>query len=85
MGYQVTVFRYGAYWIHPRHLAIWVCVRTDAAKEQLSRNDAYWRTLRSFLERYHYPKEGREEVHLGVESQETVDRESQGDWFQHFK
>ncbi len=76
---------YGANDIHPRHLVYWICVESDAEKERLVADTALYAELRGLLTRYNYPAEGREEVHIGFESQETVDRESDGDWWQHWK
>lgn len=76
---------YGANDIHPRHLVYWICVESDAEKERLAADTMLYAELRELLTRYNYPAEGRDEVYIGFESRETVDRESGGDWWQHWK
>ena len=41
--------------------------------------------LRALLVKNDYPNEARQFVHIGFESQETVERESAGNWYHHFK
>ena len=67
------------------HLVYCICVELDAEKERLAADTALYAELRELLTRYNYPAEGRGEVYIGFESQETVDRESDGDWWQHWK
>lgn len=81
--YWVT--HYGANHIHPRHLVYWICVQSDAEKKRLQADQELCRSLRSLLHEYRYPIEGRDGVHIGFESQETVDRESAGNWWYHWK
>ena len=82
---KVWVTHYGANDIHPRHLVYWIVVQTDREKERLAADAALLATLRGLLVQYDYPAEGREEVHIGFESQETVDRESNGNFWEHWK
>ena len=82
---EFWVTYYGAYNIHPRHLVFWICLRTDVEKQRLQADDVLKLNLRQHLIQYDYPLEGRESVHIGFESQETVDRESSGDWLAHWK
>lgn len=42
-------------------------------------------SLRNILAVHEYPIEGRPFVHIGFESEETVARESGGNWYYHFK
>lgn len=81
--YWVT--HYGANDIHPKHLVYWICVKSDAEKRRLEADQELYRSLRGLLEEYQYPAEGRDGVHIGFESQETVDRESGGNWWHHWK
>src|SRR5687768_4059198 len=67
---------YGAYWIHPRHLVFWVCVRTTAERDKLKADTAFWDFARSLLIRYRYPECGREGVWFDTESEEALG----GDW-----
>ena len=82
---EVSMTCYGAFDIHPKHLVYWVCVMTDAEKHRLAHDDGLMARLRDVLVRRGYPAEGRDFVHIGFESKETVDRESNGDWWQHWK
>ncbi len=49
------------------------------------RNDDLLPRLKQLLDKYNYTTMARDLVHIGFESQETVDRESDGNWFLHFK
>jgi hypothetical protein len=82
---NVWVTHYGAFEIHPRHLVYWLCVKSDAEKQRLQAHRILMEQLREILVRYDYPPEGRDSVHIGFESQETVDRESDGNWWYHWK
>ncbi len=42
-------------------------------------------SLKEVLIKHDYPKEAIDLVHIGIESQETVERESDGNWYNHFK
>jgi hypothetical protein len=53
--------------------------------EHLAGNIELMSALRALLERHEYPSESQKFVHIGFESQETVDRESKGNWYYHFK
>ena len=79
------VTHYGANDIHPKHLVYWICVQTDALKDRLDRDAALNKELRELLSEFNYPISGRNEVYIGFESQETVDRESSGNWWHHWK
>ena len=81
----VSIVHYGAFDIHPRYLVYWICVKSDDEKRRLEADDALSEKLRHILVRHNYPSEGRDAVHIGVESQETIDRESGGNWWAHWK
>lgn len=80
-----SVAHYGSNHIHPRHLSIWICVQSDRERDRLQADVALMQRLRQTLDAVDYPAEGRDEVFFGFESQETVDRESDGDWWQHWR
>jgi hypothetical protein len=79
------VTHYGANSIHPKHLVYWICVESDFEKKRLEDDSELNRRLRAVLAEQKYPIEGSGEVHIGFESQETVDRESGGNWYHHWK
>lgn len=77
--------RYGAYEINPKNLVFWVCVQTDKTKVSLESKQDLKRKINSLFIKYHYPKEAIEDVFIGFESQENVNRVSDGNWYLHFK
>jgi hypothetical protein len=79
------VLRFGANHIHPRHLVFVVCVLTDAEKKRLESDFEFLRQLRALLDKHDYPIAARKDVVIDFESQETVDRESGGNWYYHLK
>ena len=82
---KCSVTHYGANHIHPKHLVYWICVQSDAEKKRLTNDVELNRKLRSLLVDYDYPLAGREDVFIGFESQETVSRDSGGNWWHHWK
>jgi hypothetical protein len=76
---------FGAYEIHPKHLAIWIQVRTDEEKNRLQNNPTFMSELRDLLDQVNYPIEGRTGVGFGIASQEEVDRDYGGNWWHFFK
>jgi hypothetical protein len=82
---DVWVAHYGAFDIHPRHLVYWICMQSDSERDRLASDRALVAQLRELLVAFDYPAHARDHVHIGFESQETVDRESSGNWWHHWK
>ena len=76
---------YGAYDIDPKNLVIWICVESDVVKSRLESIPELINTLRDIFVKHNYSKQAIPFVHIGIESQETVDRDSNGNWYRHFK
>lgn len=76
---------YGAYDIDPKYLVFLICVRTDKVKEALKANDELNNLLRNLLVEHEYPVQAYSSVIIDYESQETVDRDSNGQWAVHLK
>jgi hypothetical protein len=84
-GYKPMVWSFGAYYIHPKHLVFVVGVPTDEGKAALKGNDFFIASMKTLLEKYNWPKHARPEVVFDIESQETVERENNGNWWYHYK
>jgi hypothetical protein len=76
---------YGAYDINPKYLVFWICIETDEIKLKLQSDTILINKLRYLLTKHNYPEKARPFVSIGFESQETVNKESNGNWYQHFK
>lgn len=76
---------YGAYDIDPKYLVIWICIETDKEKSVLNSQSDLKIRMRNVLFQHGYPETAIPFVHIEFESQETVDRESGGSWYDHFK
>ena len=79
------IIRYGATDIDPEHLVYWICVKSDAEKSMLENNQDLLSELRGLLSKHNYPPEAIENVCIGFESEETVNRDSNGNWYRHWK
>jgi len=82
---KIWIMRYGAYDIDPKYLVIWVCVVSDCMKHKLQSNNELKKSIDLIFKKHGYPEQAMSKVKVGFESQETVDRESEGDWYLHFK
>lgn len=76
---------YGSYEINSSNLAFWICVKSDRMKLDLKSNTDLINKLRNLLIKHNYPEQARQFVSIDFESQETVDREADGNWYHHFK
>ncbi|WKE65377.1 hypothetical protein PVT67_17190 [Gallaecimonas kandeliae] len=84
-GLKPMVWSFGAYYIDPKYLVFVVGVPTDTAKETLKSNSTFTASMKELLETFNWPIQARPEVVFDVESQETVDRENNGNWWYHYK
>jgi len=84
-GIHFWIYWYGAYEIDPRNVVLWVCVETELLKASLSRNKDLEIQLRSAFAKFQYPAHAIPFIYIGFESQETVNRESCGNLYHHFK
>lgn len=83
MGYECTgVFYAGAVHIDPRHLFFGVETVTDAQRDRMNADSRLKEALRRLLQEHGYPEKAIPEIGVRAESQETVDRVWDGDWFQ---
>jgi len=85
LGHRVTPLSYGSIDVDPGLLVIWIRVRNDEEKEQLTVDETLRESLRQELLEEGYPEEAALRAFIGFESQETVDRDSSGDWWGHFR
>ena len=84
-GYKPLVWSLGAYNINPKYLVFVVGVPTDKEKNQLKNNKEFNQSLKSLLEKFNWPKKARNYVTFDIESEETVNRETNGNWWYHYK
>jgi len=82
---RFNVLWFGDYQADPKNLVFWICVQTNAERDFLKTDAGLNRKLRGLFEKYDYPADARDAVQINYESQQTVDRESGGDWHQHLK
>jgi len=82
---EYSIDCYGTYEINPKNLACLVSVQSDEMKERLKANVELNNALRNTLITNEYPIEALDNVYIDFESQETVDRESNGDWHLHLQ
>jgi hypothetical protein len=85
LGIKPLVWSFGAYYIDPKHLVFIAGVPTDKEKNELKSNQSILNQMRELLEKYNWPVEARKHIHFDIESQETVNRESNGNWWYHYK
>jgi hypothetical protein len=84
-GIEPHVWSFGAFYLDPKFLVFVVGVQTDAEKERLKSDPVFSGLLKNLLSLRNWPSSAREHVVFDIESQETVDRETNGNWWYHYK
>lgn len=84
-GIKPNVWSFGAYYIDPRHLLFVVGVQNDSERDRLRADSSFVDSLRGLLARHNWPVSARKYVYFDIESQETIDRENDGNWWYHYK
>ncbi len=79
------VWSFGAYYIDAKHMVFVVGVPLDSEKDKLKVDSEFQNDLRALLDKYNWPIKARNHVAFKIESEETVDRESEGNWWYHYK
>jgi hypothetical protein len=79
------LYHYGAIELDLKYLVIWICVKSDKDKRVLESNLKLKSQLTQVLIDNDYPLDAISHVHIGFESQENVDRLSNGKWHDHFR
>lgn len=85
VGIKPFVWSFGAYYIDPKHMVFVVGVPSDKERDSLRNDKDFLAKMQSLLVRFNWPAPAREHVAFDIESQETVDRESNGNWWHHYK
>lgn len=82
-GFRIV--HYGAKEIDPRHLVVKICVRTDRERDEINANGPMLEEFRKILLGSGYPAGVIRLIFISAESEETVNRESKGNWWHHWK
>ena len=81
----IRIDSFGAYEIDPKKLVFFVCVKSDQMKMKSKEDKILNEKLRELFIKYKYPKNAIEYVPINFESQETVDRDYEGNWYYYYK
>jgi hypothetical protein len=79
-GANCTVLTLGAYDVDPRLLVYVVQVATDAERDKLKDRPTLAESLKELPAKSGWPSSACEDVTFHIESQQTVDRENEGNW-----
>jgi hypothetical protein len=79
-GATCTILSLGAYDVDPRLLMFVVQVPKDADRDKLKERPALAQSLKELLKKHGWPAKACDDVVFHIESQETVDRENEGNW-----
>jgi hypothetical protein len=74
--------RQGATRINPGHLGFCIKTNTDQERDLLRQDPQIFKEFRDALIKAGYPTDTYPVVRLGIQSQETVDREYGGSWYE---
>jgi hypothetical protein len=83
-GTACTILSLGAYDVDPRLLMFVVQVAKDADREKLKERPALAEGLKELPKKHGWPASASDDVVFQIESQETVDRENEGNWAYRF-
>jgi hypothetical protein len=84
-GIKPLIWSFGAYYIDPKYLVFVVGVPSDEEKNRLKTDPHFDQAMGALLIKHNWPLIAREHVIFDIESQETVDRETNGNWWYHYK
>ena len=76
-----NVFTFGATDIDPKNLAIWVTTDSDSQRDTLINDAGFQKDVRDILRKNNYPEESIPLVVITFESEETVKRDYEGNWW----
>ena len=74
-GIKCRVHWLGLYWMDPRLLAFWICVKTDEQKKTLESNEQLKQELSSVPDRYNYPQPDSPPLDFGLPDVEQLRKE----------